>query len=108
MVQIGQRIAALRQSRGKSLGALEVGTGISRKVLRRIELGVRQVRMDEVLAIATALQSPVGSILDENPIRDRVLVTTSADLSDDAVRGVRDQLILFLEMDEYLESHGIR
>jgi transcriptional regulator with XRE-family HTH domain len=108
VVQIGQRLAALREGRGTSLHALENQAGISLGVLRRIESGSRQVRMDEVMAIAAALQLPVASILDENPVRDRVLVSTAADLSDHKVKAVRDQLVLFLEMDEYLESHGIR
>lgn len=87
--------------------ALETETGISQDALRLIESGERGARLDEVIAIAWALGLPVGAILDEDPVRERVLVSTTADLSDPEVKNVRDRLIQFLEMDEYLGSHGI-
>lgn len=105
---IGQRITALRHSRAMSLRTLEKETGISQETLHLIESGTREARLDEIMLIAWALGSTVGAILDENPIRDRVLVNTSADLTHDEVKAVRDRLISFLEMDAYLESHGIR
>ncbi len=105
---IGQRIAALRNSQAVSLRTLERETGIAAKTIHLIESGAREARLDEVMVIAWALGTNVGAILDENPIRDRVLVDTAADLSSDEVKAVRDRLISFLEMDEYLDSHGIR
>ncbi|MHA7295219.1 helix-turn-helix transcriptional regulator [Arthrobacter sp. HLT1-21] len=106
-VDVGRRIAERRDEAGMNQRELEVATGISQSTLCRIENGSRPARLDEVISIAWALGCPVEAILDENPVRDRVLVASRANASTADAAAVRLRLTQFLEMDEYLALHGI-
>jgi transcriptional regulator with XRE-family HTH domain len=106
-VDIGHRIAERRSEAGLSQRDLENLTGISQSTLYRIESGSRAARMDDVISIAWALGCPVEAILDENPVRDRVLVASRANTSTADAAAVKRKLTQFLEMDAYLALHGI-
>lgn len=106
-VNVGRRIAERRTEAGVSQRELESVTEISQSTLVRIENGTRPARMDEVISIAWALGCPVEAILDENPVRDRVLVASRANASTADASAVKKKLTQFLEMDAYLALHGI-
>ncbi|MBG0738892.1 helix-turn-helix transcriptional regulator [Paeniglutamicibacter antarcticus] len=106
-VDIGRRIAERRNEAGLNQRDLENLTGISQSTLCRIENGSRAARMDDIISIAWALGCPVEAILDENPVRDRVLVASRANTSTADAAAVKRKLTLFLEMDAYLALHGI-
>ncbi|MET4902588.1 helix-turn-helix transcriptional regulator [Paenarthrobacter sp. CC6] len=104
---LGQRIAARRAEAGRTQRDLEAETGISQSTLARIESGLRRPRMDEIISIAWALGCPAEALLAENPVRDRVLVASRANLPTADAAEVKRKLTQFLEMDAYLASHGI-
>lgn len=104
---VGRRIAERREEAGLNQREVEALTGISQSTLCRIENGSRTARMDEVISVAWALGCPVESILDENPVRDRVLVASRANTSTADAAAVKKRLTQFLEMDAYLALHGI-
>ncbi len=104
---VGRRIAERRAEAGLNQRELEALTGISQSTLCRIESGGRPARMDEVISVAWALGCPVEAILDENPVRDRVLVASRANTSTADAAAVKKRLTQFLEMDAYLALHGI-
>jgi hypothetical protein len=79
--------------------------GISQATLSRIESGSRPARMDEVIALAWAIGHRVGNILEEFPLRDRVLVTTCGKVADADADFVKRRLTYFLEVDAYLDLH---
>jgi transcriptional regulator with XRE-family HTH domain len=106
-VDVGRRIAERRIEASLSQRDLEDLTGISQSTLYRIESGGRPARMDEVISIAWALGCPVEAILDENPVRDRVLVASRAHTSAADAASIKKKLTQFLEMDAYLALHGI-
>jgi transcriptional regulator with XRE-family HTH domain len=106
-VDVGRRIAERRVEAGLSQRDLENLTGISQSTLHRIESGTRTARMDDVISIAWALGCPVEAILDEYPVRDRVLVASRANTSTADAAAVKKKLTQFLEMDAYLALHGI-
>ncbi|XAS73654.1 helix-turn-helix transcriptional regulator [Micrococcaceae bacterium Sec5.1] len=106
-VNIGERIARRRVEADLSQRHLEGLTGISQSTLQRIESGNRVARMDEIISIAWALGCPVEAILDETPVRDRVLVASRASTSTADAAAVKARLTQFLEIDAYLAMHGI-
>lgn len=106
-VDVGRRIAERRMEAGLSQRDLENLTGISQSTLHRIESGGRPARMDDVISISWALGCPVEAILDENPVRDRVLVASRANTTTADAAAVKKKLTQFLEMDAYLALHGI-
>lgn len=106
-VDVGRRIAERRIEASLSQRDLENLTGISQSTLYRIESGGRPARMDEVISIAWALGCPAEAILDENPVRDRVLMAGRANTSTADAASVKKKLTQFLEMDAYLALHGI-
>lgn len=106
-VNVGLRIRDRRVEAGLTQRDLENLTGISQPTLYRIESGSREARMDDVISIAWALGCPVEAILDENPVRDRVLMASRANASTADAAAVKRKLTRFLEMDAYLALHGI-
>lgn len=102
-----ERIIRLRERAGLSQRELHAETGISQATLSRIEAGARPARLDEVLLISTAVGCDPSTILDDSPLEDRVLVAHRAQVQGVDASDVRSRLIAFLEMDEYLERHGI-
>ena len=106
-MDVGGRIEKLRGEAGLSQRDLSGLAGIPEAALRRIETEGTGARVDYVVCIAWALGCPVEAILDENPVRERVLVSSNADTSTPAAAAVKQRLTQFLEMDAYLSRHGI-
>lgn len=104
---IAERIVRLKERAGMDQRTLRDETGISQPTLSRIISGKREPRMDEVLLLAGALGVGPSELLDENPLEDRVLAAHRATDATVDTADVRQKLLSFLQMDEYLELHGI-
>jgi transcriptional regulator with XRE-family HTH domain len=104
---IGHRIRSLREGANLSQRNVVAETGISQTTLSRIENGESLPRVDQAVSLAWALGCPVEMILEDNPIRNRVLCATRANQASADVSAVKENLIFFLEMDAHLAAHGI-
>ncbi|MCQ9163607.1 helix-turn-helix transcriptional regulator [Arthrobacter sp. STN4] len=101
------RIVALRTQARMSQRQLAAASGVPQSTLSRIESASRQAQLGEIALIAQALGRSLGSILDECPLEDRVLVATRANKPSADAESVKDRLVYFLEMDEFLDHQGI-
>ena len=63
VLAFGQKIRAIRQTRGVSLDKLADLTGIDKAALSRIENGVRIPKYDTFLRIVDALESPLADFM---------------------------------------------
>ena len=61
----GQRVRALREHRGLSQEALADQSGLHRTYISSIERGQRNVGLDNVLRIASALGVPASALFEE-------------------------------------------
>lgn len=104
---IAERIVRLKDRAKMDQRKLRDETGISQPTLSRIISGKREPRMDEVILLAGALGVSPSEILEENPLEDRVLAAHRATDATVDTAHVRQKLLSFLQMDEYLELHGI-
>ena len=103
----GQRIAALRNRLMRGQRAFAADAGIPQTTLSRIENGVRAARMDELVKIAWALGCPIASLVESEPLGDRVVVATRANRPHADAHEVRERLIGFLAMDALLDANGV-
>ncbi|HYI61985.1 MAG TPA: helix-turn-helix transcriptional regulator [Acidimicrobiales bacterium] len=63
----GQRVRALRVRAGLSQEALAERSGIHRTYLSGLERGERNVGLDNILAVASALDVPVAALFEAAP-----------------------------------------
>lgn len=80
-------------------------TGISQSTLSRVISGQRAAKMPELVAIAWATGVTVGELAGTGTVAERVecaaRTTNHADMD-----GMREALLHFLELDDYLASHA--
>ncbi|GAA2688887.1 transcriptional regulator, XRE family with cupin sensor [Actinosynnema pretiosum] len=68
--QVGERLRALRTSRGATLADLAEVTGISKSTLSRLESGQRRPSLELLLPIARAHRVPLDELVGAPPVGD--------------------------------------
>lgn len=91
---------------GLSQRALAEATGISQSTLSRIISGDRPAKMPEIVAIAWATGHTVAQLTNVGTVADRVQFAARA-TNDSGMDRMREALLHFLELDDYLEDQAI-
>jgi transcriptional regulator with XRE-family HTH domain len=103
---VGVRIERARAAAGLSQRALADVTGISQPTLSRVVSGQRTAKMPELVAIAWATGAMVAELAGTGTVAERVecaaRATNHADMD-----GMREALLHFLELDDYLSGQAI-
>lgn len=103
---IGARIERARTAAGLSQRALADTTGISQPTLSRVISGQRTAKIPELMAIAWATGVTVAELAGTGMVAERVecaaRATNHADMD-----GMRETLLHFLELDDYLSDQAI-
>jgi transcriptional regulator with XRE-family HTH domain len=102
----GALIERARAAAGLSQRALADQTGISQSTLSRITSGDRVAKMPEVVAIAWATGHTVAQITGVGLVADRAQCVARATNSS-GMESMREALLHFLELDDYLDDHAI-
>ena len=103
---VGVRIERARAAAGLSQRALADMTGISQPTLSRIVSGQRTAKMPELAAIAWATGATVAELAGTGTVAERVECAARATNHADMDR-MREALLHFLELDEYLSGQAI-
>lgn len=103
---VGMRIERARTAAGLSQRALADITGISQPTLSRVVSGQRTAKMPELVAIAWATGVTVAELAGTGTVAERVecaaRATNHADMD-----SMREALLHFLELDDYLAGQAI-
>lgn len=102
----GALIERARLAAGLSQRALADVTGISQSTLSRIISGDRAVKMPEVVLIAQATGHTVAQLAGTGTVADRVQCAARA-TNDSGMERMREALLDFLELDDYLNDQAI-
>lgn len=102
----GALIDRARVAAGLSQRALADATGISQSTLSRIISGDRTAKMPEVVAIAWATGHTVAQLTGTGTVADRAQCAARA-TCDSGIDRMREALLHFLELDEYLNDQAI-
>jgi transcriptional regulator with XRE-family HTH domain len=102
----GVLIERARIAAGLSQRALADATGISQPTLSRIISGDRAAKMPEVVAIAWATGHTVAQLTESGAVADRVQCAARA-TNDSNMDHMREALLHFLELDNYLDDQAI-
>ncbi len=102
----GALIDRARAAAGLSQRALADATGISQPTLSRIISGDRAAKVPEVVAIAWATGHTVAQLTQAGTVADRAQCAARA-TDDSGMDGMREALLHFLELDEYLNDQAI-
>ena len=105
-VEVGRLIERARKAAGLSQRALADATGISQATLSRIISGSRAAKLPEIVAIAWATGHTVAQLTGAGTVADRVQCTARA-TNDSDMEGMRQALLRFLELNDYLDDHAI-
>jgi hypothetical protein len=81
-------------------------TGISQPTLSRIISGDRMAKMPELVAIAWATGVVVTELAGPGTVAERVQLAARA-TGDAGMEGMRESLMHFLELDDYLSGQAI-
>ena len=103
---VGALIERARLAAGLSQRALADVTGISQSTLSRIISGQRPVKMPEVVAIAWATGLTVAQLAGTGTVADRAQCAARA-TNDCGMGQMREALLRFLELDDYLSDQAI-
>lgn len=103
---VGVLIERARVSSGLSQRGLADATGISQSTLSRIISGQRSAKMPEVVQIAHATGHTVAQLTGEGTVADRVQCAARA-TNDCGMERMREALLHFLELDDYLDDQAI-
>jgi transcriptional regulator with XRE-family HTH domain len=103
---VGALIERARVAAGLSQRALADATGISQPTLSRIISGDRAVKMPEVVAIAWATGHTVAQLTGAATVADRAQRAARA-TNDSGMERMREALLHFLELDDYLNDQAI-
>lgn len=104
--EVGVRIERARVAAGLSQRALADMTGISQPTLSRVVSGQRTAKMPELMAIAWATGATVAELAGTGTVAERVECAARATNHTD-MDGMREALLHFLEMDDYLAGQAI-
>ena len=105
-MDVGAQIDRARVAAGLSQRALADATGISQPTLSRIISGDRTAKMPEIVTIAWATGHTVAQLTGATTMADRAQCAARATNDSDMDR-MREALLHFLELDEYLNDHAI-
>lgn len=103
---VGALIERARATAGLSQRALADATGISQSTLSRIISGDRVAKMPEVVAIAWATGHTVAELTGAGTVADRAQCAARA-TNDSGMECMRQALLHFLELDDYLDDQAI-
>lgn len=103
---IGARIERARVAAGLSQRALADATEISQSTLSRIISGDRPAKMPEVVAIAWATGHTVAQLTETVALADRTQCVARA-TKDSDMNNMREALLHFLELNDYLDDQAI-
>jgi transcriptional regulator with XRE-family HTH domain len=103
---VGALIERARAAAGLSQRALADMTGISQPTLSRIISGDRVAKIPEIIAIAWATGHTVAQLTGAETVADRVECAARA-TNDSGMDGMRQALLHFLELDDYLDEQAI-
>ena len=106
MTEVGALIERARVAAGLSQRALADMTGVSQSTLSRIISGDRVAKMPEVVAVAWATGHTVAQLTEAGTVADRVQCAARATNDSDMDR-MREALLHFLELDNYLDDQAI-
>jgi len=103
---VGARIERARVAAGLSQRALADATGISQSTLSRVISGQRAAKVPELMAIGWATGVTVAELAGTGTVTERAecaaRATNHADMD-----GMREALLHFLELDDYLSGQAI-
>lgn len=74
---IGERVRAVRVSRGWTLDRLAESSGVSRRMVVNVEAGQGNASIATLLKLATALQVSLADLVSDAPAREAVVVTSA-------------------------------
>jgi transcriptional regulator with XRE-family HTH domain len=102
----GTLIERARVAASLSQRTLAEMTGISQSTLSRIISGDRAAKMPEVVAIAWATGHTVAQLTGAGTVADRAQCVARA-TNDSGMDRMREALLHFLELDDYLNDQAI-
>lgn len=106
-LSIGERIEeARRAAHFTSQRQLAAKAGISHATLSRIIAGTRPAKANELLAVSMATGCNLADLTGISTMADRVEYAARPDNGMN-IEQIRKQVLQFLELDYYLEEHGI-
>ena len=105
-IETSERIEHARIAAGLSQRSLAEATGISQPTLSRIISGDRAAKMPELVAIAWATGHTIAQLTGAETVADRVQCSARA-TSDCGMDVMREKLLHFLELDDYLDDQAI-
>ena len=103
---VGVRIERARAAAGLSQRALADATGISQPTLSRVISGQRAAKIPELMAIAWATGVTVAELAGTGTVAERAECVARATNHAD-MEGMREALLHFLELNDYLSSQAI-
>jgi transcriptional regulator with XRE-family HTH domain len=103
---IGARVERARVAAGLSQRALADAARISQPTLSRIVSGQRQAKVPELVAIAWATGVTIAELAGTGIVAERVVCAARATNHAD-MDGMREALLHFLELDDYLSGQAI-
>lgn len=103
---VGELVERARVAAGLSQRRLADVTGISQPTLSRIISGDRVPKMPEVVLIAEATGYTVAQLTGASTVADRVQCAARA-TNDAGMDRMRETLLHFLELDDYLDDQAI-
>ena len=106
MADVAVLIERARVAAGLSQRALADLTGISQSTLSRIISGDRVAKTPELAVIAWATGHTVAQLAGAGAVADRVQCAARA-TNDAAMDGMRQALLHFLELDDYLDDQAV-
>jgi len=105
-INVGAQIDRARVAAGLSQRALADATGVSQPTLSRIISGDRVAKLPEIVAISWATGYTVAQLTGASTVADRVQCAARA-TNGSGMEHMRDALLHFLELDDYLDEQAI-
>jgi transcriptional regulator with XRE-family HTH domain len=105
-LDVGALIERARAAAGLSQRGLADATGISQSTLSRIISGDRVAKMPELVLIAQATGHTVAQLTGAGTVAGRVQCAARG-TNDSGMDGMREALLHFLELDNYLDDQAI-
>lgn len=106
MTKVGALIERARVAAGLSQRGLADATGISQPTLSRIISGDRVAKMPEIVLLAEVTGHTVAQLAGTGTVADRVQCAPRA-TNGSGMEGMREALLHFLELDDYLDDQAI-
>ncbi len=103
---VGGLIERARVAAGLSQRGLADATGISQSTLSRIISGDRVAKMPEIVLIAQATGHTVAQLTGAGTVAARVQCAARA-TNDSGMEQMRESLLHFLELNDYLDDQAI-